>query len=67
MKNPVIEKARHFTDSVTVAVSGGKDSVVTLDLCCSSFRKVSAFFCYVVKGLSFQEQYLEPVYKNINI
>jgi phosphoadenosine phosphosulfate reductase len=52
-------------DQIIVAVSGGKDSLATLDICCSRFRRVEAFFLYTVKGLSFQESlfdYLESRY-----
>lgn len=49
-----------------VGLSGGKDSVVTLDLCCQTFPRVEAYFMYLVPGLRCVEtqiDYLERKYK----
>ena len=60
-----VETAATITDRVLVSFSGGKDSVVTLDLCSRHFKHVEGFFMYLVKGISFQEniiRYYEDKY-----
>lgn len=53
-----VKTARCLSDAVLVGFSGGKDSVVTLDLCCRYFKRVVAYHLHLVPGLSFQEAML---------
>ena len=43
---------------VLVGISGGKDSVVCLDLCCRFAHSVIGYFLYCFPQLSFQQDYL---------
>lgn len=51
-----IETAAAITDRVLVSFSGGKDSVVTLDLCMKHFKHVEGFFMYKFTGYLFRKQ-----------
>lgn len=63
--DPIKTQAR-VTDSVIVAFSGGKDSIVTLDLCFKYFKNVVPFFMYLVPDLEFQEDMLRRYEKKYN-
>lgn len=56
-----------ITDEVIVGFSGGKDSIVTLDLCCQYFKRVEAYFMYTVPNLEFQERSLRFYEHKYNI
>ena len=56
--DPIKTQSR-VTDRVLVGFSGGKDSIVTLDLCMRYFKRVQPFFMYLVPDISFQNEMLE--------
>ena len=53
-----IKTMSRINDSVLVAFSGGKESVVVLDMWFRYFKHVQPFFQYTVPGLSFNEKLL---------
>ncbi len=54
---------RGLTDSIGVAVSFGKDSLATLDLCVRIFRRVEGYYLFRVRGLRIVDDWAENVRK----
>lgn len=52
---------------VLVAVSGGKDSVAVLDVCCQHFKRVEAYHLYVVPGIGFVDRYLDYLERRFGV
>lgn len=52
---------RAQTAAIGVAVSFGKDSLATLDLCCQVFSRVEAFYLYRVRGLEVVDDWARAV------
>jgi len=53
---------RAETDAIGCAVSFGKDSLATLDLCCRVFPRVEGYYLYRVKGLAIVDGWAEKVF-----
>jgi phosphoadenosine phosphosulfate reductase len=58
---------RGQTDAIGVSVSFGKDSMVTLDLCCKIFKRVEAFYLFRVANLSVIKKWQNYVKKRYGI
>lgn len=57
----LLRLVRRSTDRIGVAVSFGKDSLVTLDLCCRIFPRVEGFYLYRVPDLRVVDEWAEDV------
>lgn len=53
--------------AVLVALSGGKDSVVTLQLCVETFEHVEAFYMYHVLGLECVERGVDTAARRVGV
>lgn len=63
----IIKSVSALSDSICVGVSGGKDSLVCLDLAKKHFKKVAGYFFYLVPGLEFKERYLRYLERRYEI
>lgn len=57
----LLKIVRAQTDAIGVAVSFGKDSLTTLDLCCRIFRRVEGYYLYRVAGLAIVDEWAAAV------
>lgn len=58
----LLRLVRAQTDAIGVAVSFGKDSLATLDLCCRVFPRVEGYYLFRVRGLDVVEKWARQVY-----
>lgn len=57
----LLQLVRQETDAIGVAVSFGKDSLATLDLCCRLFSRVEAYYLFRVRGLGVVDEWADAV------
>lgn len=62
-----MRRAAQVDDRCLVALSGGKDSLITLDLACQTFKHVEAFYLYLVRGLTTFEAPVDAAARRHNI
>lgn len=53
----LLQVIRQSTDAIGVAVSFGKDSLSTLDLCCGLFPRVEGYYLFRVAGMRIVEEW----------
>lgn len=58
----LLSLVRQEANAIGVAVSFGKDSLATLDLCCRVFARVEAYYLYRVAGLQIVEDWAAEVF-----
>lgn len=54
-------------DSIICAVTCGKDSLATIDICCRRFNRVEAFFLYTIRDLPSQQSVFAYVKKRYGV
>lgn len=57
----LLRMVRDETDAIGVAVSFGKDSLATLDLCCAMFKRVEGYYLFRVRDLGIVNGWAEDV------
>ena len=63
----LLRLVRQETDAIGVAVSFGKDSLVTLDLCCRVFPRVEAYYLYRVAGMRVVREWTDATYRRFGV
>lgn len=63
----ILKYVRLKTNCILVSFSGGKDSIVTLDLCYKLFPKVVCFFLYIIPNLEIIDTKIDEIEKRYRI
>lgn len=63
----LLKMVRSETDAIGVAVSFGKDSLATLDLCCRLFARVEGYYLFRVRDLSIVQEWEGQVRRRYNV
>ena len=58
---------RAETDAIGCAVSFGKDSLATLDLCCRVFKRVEGYYLFRVRGLRIVDEWAADVKRRFGV
>lgn len=58
---------RQTTDAIGVAVSFGKDSLATLDLCCRMFLRVEGYYLFRVRGMAIVDEWANDVLSRFGV
>jgi phosphoadenosine phosphosulfate reductase len=63
----ILEATRAKSESILVSYSGGKDSLVVMDLCLRTFKHVEGFFMALLPGIRCQEAEIERAAERLKI
>ncbi len=63
----MLQAAAAQDSAALVALSGGKDSIAVLDLACSAFERVEAFFMHLVPGIACIEDHVHRAVRRHNV
>lgn len=63
----LLRLVRQYTDAIGVAISFGKDSLVTLDLCCAMFPRVEGYYLFRVRGLEVVDEWEAAVNRRFGV
>ena len=63
----LLKAVREETDAIGVAVSFGKDSFATLDLCCRVFSRVEGYYLFRVRDMDIVEEWRRDVLRRWNV
>lgn len=63
----LLRLVRSETDAIGVAISFGKDSLATLDLCCRMFDRVEGYYLYRVANLEIIDEWSSDVLQRFGV